>query len=238
MKIALIGYGKMGKAIEQLALDRGDEIVLKITSTDLGGLTLENLQKADVAIDFSRPEYAFENIALCFHAGVPCVSGTTGWLDRYEEAVALCREKNGSFLYASNFSIGVNLFFNLNKYLAGLMQSQSQYEVGMEEIHHTEKLDAPSGTAITLAEQIIERLERKKDWKNEESDVPHTLPIISKREENVPGTHSIHYRSAIDEIEIKHTAFSRKGFAQGALEAAHWLHNKKGVFSMADVLGF
>lgn len=238
MKIALIGYGKMGKAIEGLALERGDEIVLKITSKDMGKLTPENIQKADVAIDFSRPEYAYENIALCINAGVPCVSGTTGWLDKYNDVVTLCKEKRGAFLYASNFSIGVNLFFNLNKHLSGLMQSQSQYDVRMEEIHHTEKLDAPSGTAITLAEQIIAALDRKKSWKNKESKEADVLPIISKREENVPGTHAIQYRSAIDEIEIKHTAFSRKGFAQGALEAAHWLRDKQGVFSMADVLGF
>lgn len=238
MKIALIGYGKMGKAIEGLALERGDEIVLKITSKDMGRLTPENIQKADVAIDFSRPEYAYENIAFCINAGVPCVSGTTGWLGKYNDVVTLCKEKNGAFLYASNFSIGVNLFFNLNKHLSGLMQSQSQYDVRMEEIHHTEKLDAPSGTAITLAEQIIAALDRKKSWKNKESKEADVLPIISKREENVPGTHAIQYRSAIDEIEIKHTAFSRKGFAQGALEAAHWLRDKQGVFSMADVLGF
>lgn len=238
MKIALIGYGKMGKAIEGLALERGDEIVLKITSKDMGRLTPENIQKADVAIDFSRPEYAYENIALCINTGVPCVSGTTGWLSKYNDVVTLCKEKRGAFLYASNFSIGVNLFFNLNKHLSGLMQSQSQYDVRMEEIHHTEKLDAPSGTAITLAEQIIAALDRKKSWKNKESKEADVLPIISKREENVPGTHTILYRSAIDEIEIKHTAFSRKGFAQGALEAAHWLRDKQGVFSMADVLGF
>ncbi|MEZ5056411.1 MAG: 4-hydroxy-tetrahydrodipicolinate reductase [Saprospiraceae bacterium] len=238
MKIALIGYGKMGKAIEALALERGDEIVLRITADDLGGLTMENLQKADVAIDFSHPEYAFENICLALNSGVPVVSGTTGWLDKKPKVDALCKEKNGAFLYASNFSIGVNLFFNLNKTLAALMDKQSQYDVKMEEIHHTQKLDAPSGTAITLAEQIIHALKRKSSWKNETSDDAQVLPIISKREENVPGTHEVSYVSEIDQIDIKHTAFSRKGFAQGALEAAHWLHGKKGVFGMSDVLGF
>lgn len=224
MKIALLGYGKMGKAIAALAEAAGDEVVLRIGSGNRGELTLEALQAADVAIEVSRPEMAFEHIALCLEAGVPVVCGTTGWLDRLEEAVALCAENEGALLYASNFSIGVNIFFALNKRLAELMDRQPQYEPAILEIHHTQKLDAPSGTAISLAQDIIEQTSRK------------SPPITSIREGQVPGTHEVTYTSPIDTISIRHEAHSREGFAHGALLAAHWIVGKKGFFSMSDVL--
>jgi len=245
MKIALLGYGKMGKAIEGLARGAGHEIILRIDDGNLDDLKEENLQSADVAIEFSRPEGAFENIRTCLEAGVPVVSGTTGWLDRFEEAKVLCREKNGAFLYASNFSIGVNLFFALNRYLAELMAGQEQYDVAMEEIHHTQKLDAPSGTAITLAEAILQRLRRKEDWvsiegEKEDKAKPgqNDIPITSKRIGQVAGTHEIAYRSDIDTITIRHEAHSREGFARGALQAAEWIVGKEGVFEMSDMMGF
>jgi 4-hydroxy-tetrahydrodipicolinate reductase len=224
MKIALLGYGKMGKAIAAMAEAAGDEVVLRIGSGNRGELTQEALQAADVAIEVSRPETAFDHIALCLEAGVPVVCGTTGWLDRLEEAVALCADKEGALLYASNFSIGVNLFFALNKRLAELMDSQPQYDPSILEIHHTQKLDAPSGTAISLAQDIVERLPDKEP------------PITSIREGQVPGTHEVVYRSDIDTISIRHEAHSREGFARGALLAAHWIVGKKGFFSMSDVL--
>lgn len=246
MKIAIIGYGKMGKMIDQLATDAGHETVLKIDKDNVDLLTIANLQKADVAIEFSRPEVAFENLSLCIKAGTPVVSGTTGWLDRKSELEKGCLEKNGAFLYASNFSIGVNLFFALNRKLAEMMKEQTQYAISMEEIHHTQKLDAPSGTAITLAEGIIDSIPDKSSWINEDLSKPElekTTPkdqeliITSKRIDAVPGTHSIHYYSAVDSIEIKHTAHSREGFARGAIQAAQWIIGKQGVFSMQDVLG-
>lgn len=235
----------MGKAIEGLARDAGHEIILRIDDTNLKELTEENLQKADVAIEFSRPEGAFENIRACLESGLPVVSGTTGWLDRFEEAKVLCRETNGAFLYASNFSIGVNLFFALNRYLAELMAGQEQYDVAMEEIHHTQKLDAPSGTAITLAEAVLQRLRRKEDWVSIEegnADNPQSgqtdISITSKRIGRTPGTHVVSYRSDIDTITIRHEAHSREGFARGALRAAEWIVGKQGVFEMKDMLGF
>ncbi len=230
MKIALLGYGKMGKTIERLALERGHTIVLKIDKDD----TDIPITKADVAIDFSLPEAAFDNISLCLNHNVPVVSGTTGWLDKYQDAVALCNQKQGAFLYASNFSLGVNIFFELNKKLAKMMQPFSDYKVKMEEIHHTRKLDAPSGTAITLAEGIIENTNHTKWGLNETGK--NTVPIVAKRIEDVPGTHSINYNSVVDQIEIKHTAHNRDGFALGAIIAAEWLQEKKGVYSMKDVL--
>ncbi len=238
MKIALLGYGKMGKTIEQLAIEKGHQIVLKITSENKAALTTNNLAKADVAIDFSRPETAFENIQRCLTSGIPVVSGTTAWLEHYEEACALCEEQNGAFLYASNFSIGVNIFFAINKRLAEMMNEQTAYDIELEEIHHTQKLDAPSGTAITLANGILENVDRKNKWTKEIKEVDTDLPIRSKRIDKVPGTHSINYSSEIDSIEIKHTAFTRIGFAKGALVAAEWIVDKKGVFNMNDVLGF
>ncbi len=231
MKIALLGYGKMGKAIEKIALERGHEIVLKTTiDTKKIDITL-----ADIAIDFSSPNVAFNNISICLQNKVPVVSGTTAWLDKYEEAVALCKQNNGAFIYASNFSLGVNLFFELNKKLANIMAKRTDYSVSLEEIHHTQKIDAPSGTAISLAQPILEKF-NKKDWVLGVTNNKKELPIIAKRIDNVAGTHSVKYTSDVDEIEIIHTAKNRKGFALGAVIAAEWLVNKKGVYSMQDVL--
>jgi 4-hydroxy-tetrahydrodipicolinate reductase len=238
MKIALIGYGKMGKTIEKMAIEQGHEVVLKLDISNFHEFTADNLQKADVAIEFTRPESAFGNISKCLKAGVPIISGTTGWLDKRAEIEALCESKNGAFFYASNYSIGVNIFFSLNKFLAKMMNQQSQYTLETEEIHHTQKLDAPSGTSITLAEGIIENIDHKKTWVNQASKAKTKVPIISKRIDSVPGTHSIAYQSVIDDIEIKHTAHSRAGFAGGAIQAAQWIIGKKGVFGMEDMLGF
>ncbi len=237
MKIALIGYGKMGKTIEPLAQDRGHKIALIIDAKNAGELTQKNLKGVDVAIEFSRPETAFDNISKCLEAGVPVISGTTAWLDRLEEARQLCHKRNGAFLYASNFSVGVNLFFEVNRYLAELMNLHP-YDISLEEIHHLQKLDAPSGTAITLAEQIISNINTKKSWVNKATSEKDILPIISKREKDVNGTHIIKYDSKVDSIEIRHTAHSRKGFALGAISAAEWIIGKKGYFGMKDVLGF
>lgn len=230
MKIALLGYGKMGKVIERIALERGHEIVLRKDSAD----AFTGLKNADVAIDFSVPDAAVDNITTCLENGVPTVSGTTGWLENYYQMVKLCEEKDVAFIYASNFSLGVNLFFELNDYIAKMMSKFEQYNVVMEEIHHTEKLDKPSGTAISLANSIINHT-TKNNWsiENPKSD---DLFIDVKREDNVPGTHSIYYQSAVDTIEIKHTAHNRDGFAFGALLAAEWIVGKKGVFTMKDVL--
>jgi 4-hydroxy-tetrahydrodipicolinate reductase len=236
MKIALIGYGKMGKAIEAIAIAKGHEIVHRIDLNSQHLLEKEHLQQADAAIEFSTPETAYSNILKCFEANVPVVCGTTGWLEKLPDIKARCLEKHQAFLYASNFSIGVNIFFELNRRLAELMSSQSQYDVWMEETHHTQKRDAPSGTAITLAEQIIEKLDRKTSWVNKESQEPGALTILSKRIDPAPGTHSVTYTSEIDDISITHTAHSREGFAAGAVIAAAWLHDKKGVFTMKDVL--
>ena len=230
MKIALLGYGRMGQAIEKVALERGHEIVIR---KDVEPLEVD-VNIADVAIDFSHPEAAFDNIKSCIDSHVPVVSGTTGWLDKFEEIKKYCGEKEGSFIYASNFSIGVNLFFNLNAYLAQMMGKIEGYGVDMEEIHHVHKLDAPSGTAITLANHILDHSQKNK-W-TISSQKKEELYINVKREGEVPGTHSIKYTSPIDAIEIKHTAFNREGFALGAVVAAEWLQDKKGVFSMKDVL--
>lgn len=236
MNIALIGYGKMGKAIEQIAVQRGHTIVLKIDFDNLQDFTKENLQKADVAIEFTGPHSAFENVMKCLQYGVPLVCGSTGWLDKWDEVKKLSDEVNGTLLYASNFSVGVNLFFEINKYVAALMNKHPEYNISMEEIHHTQKKDAPSGTAITLAEQILENTNLKKNWVNEETKSEEELAIISKRIDPAPGTHSIKYSSLIDDIEITHTAHSRTGFATGAVLAAEFLKGKKGIFSMKEVL--
>lgn len=236
MKIALLGYGKMGKSIEEIAMEKGHEIVYKSSQE----LDVESLKTADVAIDFSVPEAAFRNIKTCLENQVPVVSGTTGWLEKYEEAKSVCKKEGGAFLYASNFSIGVNLFFELNRKLAELTKNFPDYKPGIEETHHTAKLDAPSGTAISLAEQIIEKT-GKTDWKLQESDEAvgeSTIPISALRIANVPGTHLVKYQSKIDDLEIKHTAHSRKGFAMGAVMAAEWIRGKSGTFGMKDVLGF
>ncbi|MCK6607122.1 MAG: 4-hydroxy-tetrahydrodipicolinate reductase [Flavobacterium sp.] len=231
MKIALLGYGKMGKVIERIALERGHEIVLKKDHDN----TFEGLLNADVAIDFSVPDSAVGNISECLNNGIPVISGTTGWLADYSKMKQLCEDKNGSFIYASNFSLGVNVFFELNEYLAKMMANLKQYNVSMEEIHHTQKLDAPSGTAITLAEGVIKHTDYA-NW-TLETPISNEIHIEAKRIENVPGTHSIFYDSEVDQIEIKHTAHSREGFALGAVVAAKWLVGKKGVFTMKDVLG-
>jgi 4-hydroxy-tetrahydrodipicolinate reductase len=238
MKIAIIGYGKMGKTIEKLAKAGGHEIVLTIGIENLEDFTTENLKKADVAIEFSRPENAFDNVVKCFEAGIPVVCGTTAWLDKLAEAKAKCAVNNTAFLYASNFSIGVNVFFEVNNFLAKMMNTQPQYEPNMNEIHHTQKLDAPSGTGITLAEGILKNMTRKTNWVNQKATNPGELTLTSERIDNVPGTHSISYDSPIDSIEIIHTAHSREGFASGAILAAQWLIGKKGNFTMREMLGF
>jgi 4-hydroxy-tetrahydrodipicolinate reductase len=230
MKIALLGYGKMGQTIERIALERGHEIVLKKDEFN----TYEGLSNADVAIDFSIPAVAVENISSCFYANVPVVSGTTGWLDRYDEMVALCQEKNGAFISSSNFSLGVNLFFGLNEYLAKMMSKFDSYKVEMEEIHHTQKLDAPSGTAISLAKGVIENSDYT-SWTLDEAKEKQ-IHIEALRTGNVPGTHTVTYNSNVDTIEIKHTAHNRDGFALGAVIAAEWIVGKHGVFTMKDVL--
>jgi 4-hydroxy-tetrahydrodipicolinate reductase len=237
MKIALIGYGKMGKAIEQIAIQRGHEIVLKVGIENLEDNTIDNIRKADVAIEFTGPESAFENVIRCIEAGVPVVCGSTGWLTRYEEAKNTCLAHKGALLYASNFSVGVNIFFAINKRLAELMAPHKEYNVSMTEVHHTEKKDAPSGTAITLAEQILDKNEQKKQWVNNPSNLTQDLVITSERIDPAPGTHIITYKSEIDDIEIKHTAHNRTGFATGAVLAAEYLHYKKGIYTMSDVLG-
>ena len=231
MKIALLGYGRMGKAIEKIALERGHEIVIR---KDVEPVDMD-LSIADAAIDFSHPLAAYDNIKDCIDSKVPVVSGTTGWLDKFDEIKAYCEEQDGAFIYASNYSIGVNLFFNLNAYLAKMMKQIKEYDVAMKEIHHIHKLDAPSGTAISLANDILDNSE-KNQWRIE-SPQSDDLFINVKREGEVPGTHQVSYTSAIDSIEIKHTAFNRTGFALGAVVAAEWLHKKKGVFNMKDVLG-
>lgn len=231
MKIALLGYGKMGKVIEKIALERNHDIVLKKNQNN----SFEGLLSADVAIDFSVPTCAVENISECLNNGIPVISGTTGWLDDYPKILQLCTDKKGSFIYSSNFSLGVNVFFELNDYLAKLMTNLKQYNVSMEEIHHTQKLDAPSGTAITLAENII----KHSDYTNWTLKNPTSNQILieAKRIKNTPGTHSVFYNSDVDQIKIMHTAHSREGFALGAVIAAEWIIGKKGVFSMKDVLG-
>ncbi len=241
MKIALIGYGKMGKIIEQLALAKGHEIVARIDYSD--ALSKITLNYADVAIEFTQPASAPDNLLKCFDADVPVVCGTTGWLKEYEKIVEQCKEKKGAFFYASNYSLGVNIFFEINKRLAHIMNQYAQYDVRMTEIHHTQKLDAPSGTAITLAEDILKNIERKHQWISEQNPELRTsnsddLIIESKRIDPAPGTHIVQYISEEDTIEISHTAHSRVGFAVGALTAAEWIVGKKGIFDMKDLLGF
>ncbi len=227
----------MGKAIEEIAVQRGHTIVLKIDIDNIASFTGENLSKCDAAIEFTGPHSAKDNLLKCLGAGIPTVSGSTGWLEQRAEVDALCRQKNGSFLYASNFSVGVNIFFEVNKRLAQLMSRQDGYDVTMEEIHHTQKKDAPSGTAITLAEQILHEVPRKSKWVNAVSSEPSDLVIISKREDPAPGTHSVKYNSPVDDIEIIHTAHNRQGFALGAVLAAEFIADKKGIFNMQQVLG-
>jgi len=236
MNIALIGYGKMGKAIEEIAVQKGHSIVLKVNDQNLEDLTMDNLKKSDVAIEFTGPQSAVQNILLCFEAHVPVVCGSTGWLEQMNLVQKTCTELEGTFVYASNFSIGVNIFFELNRKLAAMMAKQPNYEVSIEETHHTEKKDAPSGTAITLAASILSVSPQKNKWVNAPAAAPGELSIISKRIDPAPGTHSVRYISDVDDIEIVHTAHNRKGFAAGALLAAEYTENKKGIFSMKDVL--
>lgn len=236
MKIALIGYGKMGKAIEGIAVERGHEIVLRIDADNIEALNKENLQQADVAIEFTNPDSAIKNITQCFDAGIPVVCGTTGWLEQWEKVKSDCENKNATLLYASNFSIGVNLFFELNKKLAQLMSNRTEYQCTIEEIHHTAKKDAPSGTAITIAENIIALNPNKKNWVLGETEETNSLSITSKRIDPAPGTHIVSYNSAIDSVEIKHTAHNRIGFATGAVLAAEFVLGKKGVYGMGDVI--
>lgn len=245
MKIALLGYGKMGLIIERYALERGHEVVLKISLENQAELTAANLSKADVAIDFSAPDAAISNIYACFEANIPVVVGTTGWYGNLQQVKNDCLSSNNSLLYGSNFSIGVNVFFHINQVLAKLMNNFPAYDVQVEEIHHTQKLDSPSGTAMTIAEGIIENLERKQEWVNTLDGSPldvnlknEQLLIAAERVDQVPGTHTVIYSSEVDEIEFKHTAHSRAGFALGAVIAAEWLKDKQGFYNIADIFNF
>jgi len=232
MNIALLGYGRMGQTIEQIAINRGHNIVLKVDKNDKD----YDITKADVAIDFSIPNVAFNNITNCLNNNVPVISGTTGWLDDYDKAVNLCKEKNGAFIYASNYSLGVNIFFELNKTLAKMMTNLKQYNVSMEEIHHTKKLDAPSGTAISLANDVIAEHQSYNKWELDNANEDTSIPIVAKRIVDVPGTHTVTYKSEVDTIAIEHTAHNRQGFALGAVIAAEWIVGKTGIFTMNDVL--
>lgn len=236
MNILIIGYGKMGKSIEAIAKERGHAIASIIDVHNKSTLKDISPAEVDVAIEFSQPEAAFENLRTCLKAGIKVLSGTTGWLTRKPEIESICRKHRGTFFYTSNYSIGVNLFFRLNQYLAGLIKDYPQYKVEMTEIHHTEKKDAPSGTAITLAEDIIRLNPGLCKWENQPTEDPGSLQIISLRTGTVPGTHSISYTSDIDQIEIKHEAYSRKGFAQGAVMVAEWLKDREGILTMNDFL--
>ena len=235
MKIAILGYGKMGKVIEKIALKRGHSILLKVNRENLD-FDLKLLKDCDVAIEFSSPESAVNNINKCFDANVPVVVGTTGWYTEFNSVQERCISENKGLLHATNFSVGVNIFYEINKKLAALMDASNQYDVEVEELHHTEKLDAPSGTAITIAEGIIANLDRKVAWKNEVNVSENELAIESIRTKDVPGTHIVKYESDIDVIEIKHEAKNRNGFAFGAIVAAEYMNNKNGVFTMKDVL--
>jgi 4-hydroxy-tetrahydrodipicolinate reductase len=236
MRIALLGYGKMGKAIEKVALERGHEVVFRIDLNNASDKQLITKDNVDAVIEFSSPHSAYVNLEFCMKSGLKTVCGTTGWLESRREIEQLCVQNKASFFYASNYSIGVNLFFKVNEFLAKLMAPHQQYEIFTSEIHHTEKLDAPSGTAITLAEGILSNNTTKKSWVNNQIAAKEELPIWSSREGKVPGTHTIKYISEIDEIEIKHTAYTRMGFALGAVLAAEWLQGKEGVFGMNDLL--
>ncbi|HSC52701.1 MAG TPA: 4-hydroxy-tetrahydrodipicolinate reductase [Phnomibacter sp.] len=237
MKVALLGYGKMGKTIERILTDRGHQVVLIIDKDNLSDLTTEALSKADVAIEFTNPESAINNLSKCFEAGVPVVCGTTGWLQEKAYVEKVCKEFNGGFIYASNFSIGVNIFFEVNKLLAKLIANHPSYDVKLTEVHHTAKLDAPSGTAISLAEQVLAQLPHKNKWVNELNAAANEISIESIREDPAPGTHTVTYTSAIDDIEIKHTAHTREGFALGAVLASEFLAGKQGIYTMREVLG-
>lgn len=237
MRIAIIGYGKMGKAIESSAIKKNHQVVLKINSQNTDDFNEENLKSVDVAIEFTNPHSAVKNISFLLQHNIPVVSGSTGWNDEIEKVNTLCNKNNGSLLVASNFSVGVNLFFEINRKVAQLMNHHNAYDVLVEEIHHTQKKDAPSGTAITIAEQIIKNVNRKQKWVNVSASSSNELEIVSKRIDPAPGTHIVKYFSEIDDIEISHTAHNRIGFASGALLAAEFIYNKQGIFTMKDVLG-
>ncbi|MCC6460227.1 MAG: 4-hydroxy-tetrahydrodipicolinate reductase [Saprospiraceae bacterium] len=238
MRIGLFGYGKMGKAIEKIALEQGLDIAWRITRENSGQASPEFLRQADVVIEFTRPESAYDNVMACLQADVPVVCGTTGWLEQMADAEAWCTEQRGAMLWASNFSVGVNLFFALNRYLAVLMQQRPEYNPSVTETHHIHKLDAPSGTAISLVQDILAEISRKSGWRLEPAvAAPDEIPVRAIRENEVPGTHLIRWSSAVDDISIEHRAHSREGFAAGALLAARWLLGKSGVFRMNDVLG-
>ncbi|MBR5434372.1 MAG: 4-hydroxy-tetrahydrodipicolinate reductase [Bacteroidales bacterium] len=236
MKIALVGYGKMGKEIEKIAIERGHSIVLTIDINNQQDFTIENLQKADVVIEFTTPATAYNNYLQCFRAGVPVVSGSTGWTDKYDEIASLCKQTGNAFFYSSNYSLGVNIFFEINRKLAAIMNKFPQYDLCVEEVHHNQKLDAPSGTAITIANDILANVERKKSWRLNEFKSTDELQVVSKRLGTVPGTHIVEYDSADDTLEIKHAAKSRRGLAFGAVLAAEFIQGKKGVFGMRDLL--
>ena len=238
MKIALIGYGKMGKMIEEISVERGHQIVVKIHIDNTDEFNAATMQAADVAIEFTAPESAYNNVKSCIDFGVPVISGSTGWNEKLDAIKAYCASQGGTFLHASNFSIGVNIFFELNDRLAQLMAAQKEYDVSLKEVHHTQKKDAPSGTAVTLAEGVLKHIPWKKGWVNDEATSTDQLSIISERIDPAPGTHHVKWSSQIDDIEIIHTAHNRKGFALGAVLAAEFIHDKKGVFTMKDVLQF
>jgi 4-hydroxy-tetrahydrodipicolinate reductase len=238
MNIAIVGYGKMGKIIEEVAISRGHTVDVKIDLNNLHDFNREVFASIDVTIEFTGPHTAFDNVMKCLEMKMPVVCGSTGWLERLPEIENRCTNNNGAFLYASNFSVGVNIFFEINKHLARLMSGQPQYEIDIKEIHHTQKKDAPSGTAITLAEQVIENVPRKDTWVNTESISSNELGIVSERTDPYPGWHEVNYHSNIDEIKIVHNAFNRNGFALGAVLAAEFIHGKNGIFTMKDVLGF
>lgn len=236
MNIALIGYGKMGKEIENILLSRSHNIGLIIDVDNQEQFTKEKFKDIDVAIEFTAPHTAFNNICKCIEFGVPVVCGTTAWLDRYDEVVSLCKKHDGAFFYSSNYSVGVNIFFKINKMLAELMNPYKEYDVTLEEVHHTQKKDSPSGTAVTLAEGVLENLERKDSWVGHTTTEPSELEVIGIRRSVVPGTHTVTWESEVDQIEIKHTAKSRRGFAFGAVIAAEFVNGKKGVYSMNDII--
>jgi 4-hydroxy-tetrahydrodipicolinate reductase len=238
MNIAIVGYGKMGKIIEEVAISRGHAVDVKIDLNNLHDFNREVFAAIDVTIEFTGPHTAFDNVMKCLEMKMPVVCGSTGWLERLPEIENECTNNNGAFLYASNFSVGVNIFFEINKHLARLMSGQPQYEIDIKEIHHTQKKDAPSGTAITLAEQVIENVPRKDTWVNTQSISSNELGIVSERTDPYPGWHEVNYHSDIDEIKIVHNAFNRNGFALGAVLAAEFIHGKNGIFTMNDVLGF
>lgn len=236
MKIALLGYGKMGREIEKMALEQKHEIVLIIDIHNTNELTTDNLKQADVAIDFSIPQSAYANIMTCFNANIPVISGTTGWMDKFQELLDYCLKNNKTFFYASNYSIGVNVMFSINKQLAQFMNKFPEYKISIEETHHIHKLDAPSGTAITLAEGIINEVERVNEWKLSSGEIPCTIAINSIRENEITGIHCVKYDSSNDSIEIKHTAKNRKGLALGALLAAEFIKDKTGYYTMNDLM--